>query len=80
MNAALKPIVLPLETGTWQGSITGGDTWFNNPNGFRAMMNHYADIASETNVSMLVVGTELSGTVSQSANWRNVISDVRSAL
>jgi hypothetical protein len=79
LNVTLKPMVdLSDDPTHWRGQIVGGTTWFNAPTGYCAFAEHFATIAAETNVAMFDIGTELEGTVTQTSNWLNVISDVKS--
>jgi hypothetical protein len=50
------------------------DAWFVS---YTATIVKYAQIAQENGVEMFCVGTELAGTTSQSARWRDVIKAVR---
>ena len=79
LTVTLKPMVdLSDDSSHWRGQIVGGNTWFSGTNGYCAFAEHFATIAAQTHVSMFDIGTELEGTVTQTSNWLNVISDVRS--
>ena len=78
MTPNLKPHI-DLQDGTWRGNITFDQEsdwtiWFNE---YRIFVSHYAEIAERSNVPLLVIGTELKGTTHR-AEWRDVITDVRS--
>lgn len=49
-------------------------TWFR---GYRAVVSHYARLAEECRASVFCVGSELSSTESQAAEWRQVVREVR---
>lgn len=79
MRTVLKPHVDPLD-GDWRGYIeftTEAEwaDWFSN---YRNFILHYAQIAEEKGVDMLVIGTELEGTVHR-PEWNGIISDIRAA-
>jgi len=63
MTASLKPLWISAMTFALAGQIVGGDTWFNNAQGYRAFANHFADIANQESAQLLVVGSELTATV-----------------
>lgn len=73
LSTVLKPLVLV--EGSWAGAIAppSEQAWFA---GYRENLLHYARIAEQEDVSVLVVGTELAG-LSQSREWGGVIEAVR---
>jgi VCBS repeat-containing protein len=75
MRVSLKPHV-DVWDGTFRANIAPSSrtTWFTD---YRAMMNHYADLARTGGADMLVVGTELTSMSSHNINWRRVIDEVR---
>jgi len=78
MNAVLKPHI-DVMTGDWRGNISFSDeadwqTWFENYNQF---LGHYLDLARANDVQAVIIGTELQGTESREADWRNTISLAR---
>ena len=80
MRTVLKPHVDPYN-GTWRGYITFGDEldwaeWFNSYNDF---IMHYAELAEDNNVDMLIIGTELEGTVHR-PEWNDIIENIRSVF
>ena len=78
LKVALKPLVdLSNDPTHWRGEIAGGNTWFTGANGYDAFIDHFAGIAAAKNVDLFEIGTELSATTSQAANWTNVITNVR---
>jgi hypothetical protein len=80
LKAVLKPLVdMSNDPGHWRGQIVGGNTWFTGANGYDDFLRHFAAIAVEKNVSMFEVGTELSATATQTANWTNAVQVVRDA-
>ncbi len=78
MRTILKPHV-DLWNNGWRGNITHAldadwAKWFKSYTDF---IMHYAGLAKRSDVSMLIIGTELDGTVHR-PEWRQIISDVRS--
>jgi Bacterial Ig domain len=77
IRVMLRPIVDPL-SGGYRGQFAPSSpaTWFAN---YRAMVDHYADLARSLGVDSLSVGVELKTlTTSQyDAYWRQIIADVR---
>ncbi|MFO7897767.1 MAG: SdrD B-like domain-containing protein [Planctomycetota bacterium] len=76
MDVMLKPDV-DVVTGGWRGEIDGTDTWFTNPDGYQAFINHFADMAQAKGVELFCVGTELIETTDNVAKWRDTIAGVR---
>lgn len=81
MKVMLKPHVdLNNDPAHWRGEIDFGDdevawaAWFDS---YRAFITHYAVLAQAEGVAQFSVGTELQGTTSRQADWRDVIADVR---
>jgi autotransporter-associated beta strand protein len=75
----LRPLVdLSADPTHWRGEITGGTTWFNGAGGYGDYVRHMADIAQAKSCEMFGVGVELEATATQSTNWRNLITSVRS--
>ena len=76
----LKPHLWMLD-GSWRGQIDLGtpSAWAEFWTNYRRYILHYADLASDTGVEMLVIGVELDQTVdSHAEQWRRLIRDVRS--
>lgn len=82
LRVILMPIVLldrPRDN-EWRGKIAplqdngGWNEWWKS---YRAMLGHYAWIAEINEVDVLVVGSELLSTQSQTDQWRRTIRDVR---
>ncbi len=75
----LKPHLWMLD-GSWRGQIDPGsaEAWSRFWTAYERFILHYADIAAEMNVQMLVVGVELDQTVDTHADrWRGLIREVR---
>jgi len=73
----LKPHI-DLDDGNWRGNIElnseeDWQKWFENYNNF---ITHYAQLAQNTGVDMLIIGTEFEKTV-QRNEWNNIIDNVR---
>lgn len=78
MRVVLMPIVLlenPRE-GEWRGKIEPGnwDNWWED---YTNYIIHYAQIAEQADVDVLIIGSELVSTESQTDRWRNLIRLVR---
>lgn len=78
LDVALLPIVR-LETrgdGEWRGVIEPSDTsaWFES---YTEFISHYAAIASDEEVSLFSVGSELGSMEQHEGEWREVIATVR---
>ncbi len=78
MRTVLKPHV-DLENGKWRGKIAyktdlDWDRWFSSYSDF---ITHYAAMAQNNGVDMLVIGTELDGTINR-RGWRDIVNRVRS--
>ncbi|HMV66937.1 MAG TPA: hypothetical protein PKA64_08815 [Myxococcota bacterium] len=75
LRTVLKPH-LDIADGTWRGQIraTDEELWFA---AYAVFIQHYAVLAEEEGVNMLVVGTELAGMEHADARWREVIRGVR---
>jgi Ca2+-binding RTX toxin-like protein len=77
MDVMLKPHVESLD-GTWRAEIapTNPDLWFQN---YKAMMLQYAQLAQETGVAMLCIGTEMKSMSGQThkAKWVDLIGAVK---
>jgi hypothetical protein len=82
MRTVIKPHV-DLYAGGWRGNIDFGladsawADWFTSYSNF---MMHYADIAEQEGVDMLVVGTELKGTTKRDVQWNQLINDIASVF
>ncbi len=82
LKVLLKPHVDCLDS-RWRGEIglafTPADwtAWFSAYKGF---ILHYAQIAARTDCELFSVGCELNQTVGHSAEWRDIITDVRTAF
>lgn len=76
LRVILKPHV-DVEDDTDRAEIVPVDpaAWFNR---YRDLMVGYANLATETGVEMLSVGTELAGTMDRPAEWADVIGAIRS--
>jgi hypothetical protein len=82
LKVALK-IHLESYTGEWRANINPGDrhAWFG---AYGQVLNHYADIGKKYGVEQLILGAELYRMTSREVNntntqnWRNLISSVRS--
>ena len=89
IKVVLKPHVDPIDFGMKGGSSRGAlspnnwDSWFES---YHEFIIHYAKLAEETGVEMLVIGTELDtatipgnpeGPTDVTNRWRGIISDVR---
>src|SRR5438552_12658268 len=78
LSVELRPLVdLSNDPSHWRGEITGGTAWFNGSGGYGDYMRHMADIAQAKSCELFSVGVELEATASQEANWRNLVSSVR---
>ncbi|HEX4054657.1 MAG TPA: hypothetical protein VHX86_10370 [Tepidisphaeraceae bacterium] len=81
LRVILMPLVLlddPLDSSEWRGTLKPRDwhEWFEN---YRDMIEHYARIAQNTNVDVLVVGSELVTSEEDHLDeWIQTIKDVRS--
>jgi len=83
MRVMLKPhLDLNNDHAHWRGQIGTAftteaewETWFAS---YRDFIAHYASLAQANGVEQFCVGTELVGTTGREADWRQVISDVRS--
>lgn len=78
MSVFLKPH-LDLSNGEWRAYIdpTNKTTWFAN---YTAMLSIYADIAQDTGVEIMSMGTELATLAEENTNyvrWRNLITALR---
>jgi len=87
LRVILMPIVLldrPRSDTEWRGTIhpegvdgkDGWDDWFDS---YRDMMMHYATIARDTDVNLLVVGSELVSAEPFVDEWHNTIRQIRGA-
>jgi len=81
LRVVLMPIVLlDLPVGNeWRGTIKPLDweEWFNS---YRDMITHFAYIAEDNHVDVLVVGSELVSTQDKVAQWTRTINQVRRAF
>lgn len=81
-NAGLLVMVKPhlkvagLEYPEWPGSITPNDwsEWFIN---YESMVVHYANISEAEGVEHFSIGNELSNSLTYTAEWKHLISEVR---
>ncbi len=71
----LTPLVS--DDGTWEGEILPQEigTWFDN---WGEILTHYAKLAEETGVEVLLVGSQLVTLRTQTEAWEKVINSVRS--
>ncbi len=76
MKVLLKPNV-DVVTGGWRGDIPGTDAWFDDPNGYKAFVQRWAQWAQAHGVDGFVVGCELEGASGNSAKWREVVALAR---
>lgn len=79
MKTVLKPHV-DMPSGIWRGEISMNSeadwqAWFQSYNDF---ILHYAQLAEDNGVDMLVIGTELEKTV-QRPEWTSIIANIRYA-
>ncbi len=56
------------DEGKWQ-------EWFGN---YTKMITHYASLAQENGAEYFVIGTELTATIGREADWRKLITEIRS--
>src|SRR3989344_503227 len=80
LKVSLKPhIDVGYDSSTWRGyiSYTNESDWKNWFSNYSQFIRHYAQIAQDNNVEMLVIGTELKGTSQRSNDWRNITNQVR---
>ena len=82
LKVSLKPHVdLQSDNSLWRGNIGTSfnefqwNAWFNTYNDF---IGHYADLAHANGVDQMIIGTELRKTVVREAEWRGVISNIKS--
>jgi hypothetical protein len=80
LKVSLMPIVLlenPRE-GEWRGKISPDrglwDEWWNDYENF---MMHYVYLSAETGIDILMVGSELISTETQTERWRDLIAKIR---
>ncbi|HET7078934.1 MAG TPA: hypothetical protein VFM49_15980 [Chloroflexia bacterium] len=83
LRVLLKPHVdLANDPGHWRGQIgqafSGEGQWQAWFASYRDFIGHYAALAQQNGADLLCVGTELVGTSAREADWRAVISTVRS--
>ena len=79
MAVQVRPIVdLAADPSHWRGQIVGGSTWFNSAGGYGDYIRHMADIAQEKHAEIFSMGVELEALQNQEANWRSLVSSVRS--
>jgi hypothetical protein len=81
LRVILMPIVLldsPRKDNEWRGTIAPLDweEWFNS---YRDMITHFAYIAEDNHVDVLVVGSELVSTQGKLNQWTRTIDAVRKA-
>jgi hypothetical protein len=79
LKVLLKPHI-DIESGQWRGEIAFSaeedwNAWFDS---YRQMIDHYADLAQQTQTEAYSVGTELVSTSGRSTDWERVVEDVRS--
>ena len=80
MRVALKPHIDIESESIWRGNIGQGfdesqwDAWFS---AYKSFLNHYAELAHEAGVDLLVIGTELRDTSHRESDWRSVIAQAR---
>ena len=75
MDVVLKPHVDVVD-GTFRADIAPTDraAWFDS---YRAMLDHYAQLANDGGARMLIVGTELTSMSTDDAQWRQTIAAAR---
>lgn len=83
LQVILKPMV-NVSDGTWRAHINFFDhaapveptweAWFMS---YNAYILHYADIAEQTNIEMLVIGCELVNSDRRENEWRELVAQVR---
>jgi hypothetical protein len=79
LRVVLMPIVLPYRPKTeddWRGKFAP-DNWDDWWASYGQMMWYFATLAENHKVELLVVGSELVSTESQTDRWRSLIKDVR---
>jgi len=78
MRVVIKPHV-DLESGEWRGTIGPRDAaaWFE---AYAAFVVPLASFAESINAATFVVGTELAGTITHDARWRELIAEVRAVF
>jgi hypothetical protein len=79
MRVILMPIVLiddPDDSAHWRGTLEPKDwhVWFDN---YRDLLQHYAYIAQNNNVDVLVVGSELVSSEHHEDEWIDTIKSIR---
>jgi len=80
LKVLLKPHVDIQSPGQWRGEIVFSEeddwqVWFES---YRQIINHYADLAQQTQTEAFSVGTELVKTSDRSNDWERVVEEVRS--
>jgi len=75
MGAILLTPLLP-DDGTWEGAITPEDVsvWFEH---WREILLHYAELAEETRVEVLLLGSELVTLRDRTNDWNRLIVAIR---
>lgn len=75
MKVMLKPHV-DVKAGQWRGDIIPSKEWFS---GYKNYIVHYAQLASQCNVELFSIGTELANTTTPSwqSSWEEVIQEVK---
>ncbi len=81
-SLGLKVVLLPalfVDDGTWSGMIAPANIsrWFSR---YREIISHYARLAQETGVDILLIGAELTTLQNQTAEWERIIREVRAAF
>jgi len=84
IKVVLKPQIDPIDFGVKSGSSRGSlhpsdwDLWFSN---YKKFILHYAQLASQEGVKMLIIGTELDTAVREmpqaTLKWNNLIKEIR---
>jgi len=79
LKVLLKPHI-DIQSGQWRGEISFSteDEWKAWFDSYRSIINHYADLARQTQTEAFCVGTELVKTSERSTDWEIIIADVRS--
>ncbi len=77
-HVALKPVV-DVKDGTWRALIAPSDwgRWFA---AYRRFLDHYARLAREQGVELLVVGSQMSSAEPLAKEWRTLIAETRRAF
>jgi hypothetical protein len=75
MKVMLKPHV-DVKTGQWRGDIIPSKDWFAS---YKNYLIHYARLASQYNIELFCIGTELVNTTTSNwqSEWEDIIKEIR---